>query len=185
MVVRFEVDACIPPPKVATKPKKAPAADPDDLVAALGGLSIETTTATAAADPRLTILRGGYEVAQSALIELTTRTERRASEFDWVDPYPQLFLSQTPNHYLGVHDRGEFRSLRKNKLGAPAFAQVENSAQASLRKLCALLKTIKAEVVGAGERGRLSVVCVSGTLMVYQRTSEEGCLPRDVMVELW
>ncbi|KAF7297462.1 hypothetical protein MIND_00979900 [Mycena indigotica] len=199
MVVRFEVDAYIPTPLSSSS-----ASDLDDLVGRLANMnvsktpptslssqhdyaaSLTSTRATASPEPvtldnGLTVLEGGTHIPHTSLVELTTRTERRAQQMDWPENFPQLFLAQTPNHFVGVHNRGRFASVVKRQLGRGEFAQVEQQVQPSLRILGAVLKEIAALVKAYGERGRLTLVCREGQLRVYERVSMESCLPDEML----
>ncbi|KAJ7776845.1 hypothetical protein DFH07DRAFT_877028, partial [Mycena maculata] len=181
MVVRFEVDACIPSGANASRPAQSI----DDLVDSLAGINLSPMSSSSAPSPKssngLTIREGGAVVPHSSLVELTTRTERREAEFDWTDAYPQLFFSQTPHHFLAVHNRGRFVAVKKRKLGSPELRDVERTIQPSLKKLRAALDVIKDIVVKHGQRGRLTLVCRDGKLQVFERVSTASCLPDDVM----
>lgn len=193
LVVRFEVDACSPrsKPKTTTSTLKAAPTNSnlDDLSDLLTGLKVSpatvdsttTATATTAATTDITILRGGYQVPQSAIMELTTRSERNADNMDWSENYPQLFLSQTAQHVLGVHQKGTFRKIEKRSLDSPEMRRVAERCQRTVRDLRAMLTVVQDLVVEHGERGRLSLVCQGGVLKVYERVGRESCLPEDVM----
>ncbi|KAJ7618833.1 hypothetical protein DFH06DRAFT_1011842 [Mycena polygramma] len=184
MVVRFEVDACIPTGTAAST-ARGKSANIDDLADSLAGVKITPRSATAAPAPTsshgLTVIDGGAVVPHSSIVELTTRTDRRAAEFDWTDAYPQLFFSQTPHHFLAVHNRGRFSAVNKRKLGSPELQAIERRIQPSLKKLRAALAIIRALVVEHGERGRLTLVCRGGKLEVFKRTSSTNCLPEEVI----
>ncbi|TCD66859.1 hypothetical protein EIP91_000813 [Steccherinum ochraceum] len=118
-VVRFAVDACSPrpEPKATTSTLEAArtSSSLDDISDLLSGLKVSpeftqaTSTATAASTPATTpdivIVHGGYQVPQGSIMELTTRSERNAQNMEWNEYYPQLFLSQTAQHVLGVHQK--------------------------------------------------------------------------------
>ncbi|KAJ6476110.1 hypothetical protein C8R45DRAFT_873376, partial [Mycena sanguinolenta] len=182
MVVRFEVDACIP--TSAAKASTARKVESiDDLANNLAGISLRRTSADPApiSSHGLTVMNGGAVVPHSSILELTTRTQRRAAEFDWNDAYPQLFFSQTPHHFLAVHDRGRFTEVNKRGLTSPDLKAVERTMQPNLRKLCVALRQIRDLVVKHGQRGRLTLVCRRGKLEVFERTSDASCLPDEVM----
>ena len=140
-VVRFEVDGCLrsdqPGPKATIRKSRI---DDDDLEAALSGalsgLSIGTSsrsTTTSETQSPLTstdlkIIRAGAQVPQSSLFEMTTRSEISAANFDWGDAFPQLYLPQTPNHYLAVHRTGRFSSIAKRKIGEKDLIAIEAKA---------------------------------------------------------
>ncbi|KAJ7055901.1 hypothetical protein C8F01DRAFT_1211566 [Mycena amicta] len=207
MVVRFEVDAHVPAPVVqrgvgrggtalddlssqlanmrVTKPVGIPGTSRNAPAYAYAS-SLTSTRATASPEPfiseyGLTVIEGGNQIAHDSLVEITTRTQRRAQDMDWTENYPQLFLSQTPNHFLGIHNRGRFVQVVRRVLGRGEFATVEKGMQPSLRKLRKVLAVIAQLVRAHGERGRLTLVCREGTLRVYERESMESCLPDELL----
>ncbi|TFK40515.1 hypothetical protein BDQ12DRAFT_679577 [Crucibulum laeve] len=198
MVVRFEVDACLPTEAPATK-KSTPslgastgksASNVDDLIDSLANVKISPTDSSSpssipssATDSAvyLQVIKGGNQVPQSAIIELTTRSEARASQLDWAESFPQLFLSQTAHHFLAIHQRGRFIEIQKRKLTSPELQKVASDIQPYLKKLRRILDDIKALVIKHGERGRLSLVCIDGDLKVYERSVQDSCLPDEVL----
>ena len=127
MVVRFEVDACLP--SVTPNRRASPVtqfSNPDDLIDALASLNITTntpatpavalassSTASFEGSPPLRIIRAGAAQLQESIIELTTRSENYIQNLDWAEVFPQLYLSQTPHLYVGVHSVGRFFDVRK------------------------------------------------------------------------
>jgi hypothetical protein len=185
MVVRFEVDACIP---TAAKPSAARGRveSIDDLADSLARINISQRSSATPASKSihgLTVIDGGTVVPHSSIVELTTRTERREAEFDWNEAYPQLFFSQTPHHFLAVHNRGRFSAVNKRKLTSSELRAVEQQIQPDLKKLRAALDLIKEIVVKHGQRGRLTLVYRDGTLQVFERVSSASCLPDEVMAK--
>jgi len=189
MVVRFEVDAWLPsdhPGPKATRDSRAVDDDDDEaLLGALSGLSIGTSSQSAAASPSpltsddLKIFRAGAQVSQSNLLEMTTRSEISAANFDWGDAYPQLYFSQTPHHYLAVHRSGTFFSIAKRKIGKNDLVAIESKAQTGFRKLRKLLGDIQTTVKEGGTSRRINLVCQDGVLKVHERNSKESFLPED------
>lgn len=188
MVVRFEVDACLPSEAIGK-----PSVDDDDdqeaaLLGALSGLSIGTNARSSTmpspsplASTSLKIFRAGTRVPQSNLIEMTTRSEISVIRFDWADAYPQLYLSQTPHHYLAVHRSGTFFKLKKREIGKGDLVSIESEAQPGFKKLKKILEEIQTMVKKRGANGRISLVCKEGVLRVYERVSKESCLPEDLL----
>lgn len=177
MVVRFEVDACIPSEvsRTSTSTTAKSSSNVDDLIGALSGVSLRTegssplssppATKGSGTFPKVTIISGGSVVPQSSIVELTTRSVHNATSFDWAENYPQLFLSQSAHHFLAVHERGRFREVNKRKLESAELKKVAaDSIQAGLKKLRRLLDIIKELAIKHGERGRLSLVCQGGEL---------------------
>ena len=129
----------------------------------------------------LCVRRGGVVVDQENIAELTTISMKRRGLFNWSEAYPQLFLSQTPCHFLGVHDRGRFDTIEQRRLGSGDLRSIEQSLQGVLWQLRFLLDIIKELVVEHGRSGRLSLVCQGGELKVYTRSSKDSCLPEDIL----
>ena len=192
MVVRFEVDGCLPSDRPEPKATRNARFDDDDedsdeaLLGALSGLSIGTSSRSITMPPPspltttdLKIFRAGIQVPQSNLLEMTTRSEISAAHFDWGDAYPQLYFSQTPHHHLAVHRTGTFFSIAKRKIGENDLVAVEGKAQPGFRKLRQVLGEIQTMVKKGGANGRISLVCKDGILKVHERKSKESCLPED------
>lgn len=206
MVVRFEVDACLPS-NTNSKPKKtisssstrvAGSGDGEDLANMLSNLAIGSTGAAAAATPTTTatsssstkepidlnIIWAGVKVPQSSIIELTTRSEQSVANFDWAEAYPQLYLSQTPLHYLAVHKRGRFAQVTKRRSDQGDFIRIEKQVMSGFRKLRRALEVVHDLVVNKhGLEGRIvSLVCTDGVLKVYERSAGgDGFLPDQLL----
>ncbi|KAI0070366.1 hypothetical protein K474DRAFT_818550 [Panus rudis PR-1116 ss-1] len=173
MVVRFEVDACIE--------------DVDDLADQLSGLSVSSSSQTGDAkessepanSPK--VIRAGSQVKQENIIEMTTRSERNAANFNWTEAYPQLYLSRTPHHFLAIHNRGTFYEITKRKLNSPEMKTIEEAAEVSMKKLRVLLGAIQDEVVTHGKGGRLSLICQNDKLEVRERESQDSLIPDEAM----
>lgn len=178
MVVRFEVDACLADglvhPSRAVSGSRVNNYD-DDLSNMVSKLKISPPVQRS---PELKIVWGGREVEQTSIIEMKTRSEKSVANFDWEDTYPQLYLSQTKHLYLGVHQTGTFLQLRKEDASANgSLGQVAKNAQPGLQKLRKALEFIQVLVKEHGLEGRISLVCKSGTLKIYERSSKDSCLP--------
>lgn len=193
MVVRFEVDACLPskgpdPNVTAGQPRVYNNDDPETtLMGALSGFSVGAGTHSSTMPPPssltsadLTIFRAGTQVPQSNLIEMKTRSEASAARFDWGDVYPQLYLSQTPYHYLAIHRTGRFFKIEKDQIGKNDLVAIENRAQPGFKKLRKLLGEIQTRVKKGGTNGRISLVCKDGVLAFHERINKESCLPEDL-----
>jgi hypothetical protein len=180
MVVRFEVDACIPPP--GKYPRRS-VSNIDDITSSLSSISLSRASDSSPLNAQLTVREGGSEVPSTAVIELTTRsvTTMKVHGYDWKEAYPQLFFSQTAHHILAIHQRGRFTDIQKRKLSSDEIKAVEKGAQGDLKRLRRFLDTIKEIVIAHGRKGRLSLVCVGGELKVYERTSDESCLPESAI----
>ena len=66
-------------------------------------------------------------VPQSHVIEIKTRSSH--GELDWKEPYPQLYLSQTPYLYLAKHTKGTFGPVEKADLNGQTMAPHAKEAE--------------------------------------------------------
>lgn len=196
LLIRYEVDACHP----EEKPQKK-AADLTDLLAGLDRVRISATTTAGGATETATtgatgpppaapkppavagveIVPSGTLVAQSRTIELVTCSRKFINTFSWGENYPQLFLSQTAHHFLGLHDFGTFSKIEKRTLESLAKGRVGEEQQGDLKKLGKILRTIYDRVVEKGDGVSLSLVCVGGTLSLRSRTDKKRALPMEVL----
>jgi hypothetical protein len=173
MVVRFEVDACLP--------YEAPSTSSYDK-ALLPTSSREPTTkepsSRLSSKPRdVKIVRAGSRVPQTHLLEIKTSSNQRPN---WERTYSQLYLSHTPHIHHAIHKSGVFTSVVKFALGQNELASVDKRAQMGFKKLRKLLDTIKSLVLKHGAK-RISLVCVGKTLSVYRIPKGESCLPEDAL----
>lgn len=210
MVVRFEIDACLPTNTDSSVPKAKPASI-DDLADALGGMTIKhptpattkTTSSSSSSSPIINIVRAGSQVPQEALVELASRSAYFVDQLDWNELYPQLALSQTPALHLGVHERGVFTQLHKWQLDgrpragtraggatagatAPDISTQRRETGVQIVRLAKLLEDVQELAIarGPGAAGSFSLVCENGELRVYARKKDAGaksCLPPDVL----
>jgi len=177
LVVRFEVDACLPSPTSTTNDAG------DDLADMVSDLTISSTTSSSSSSaniPSLKIVRGGRVVPQSSLMELRTRSIT-SKNTNWKDTFPQLYLSQTPLHYLAIHEEGNFSVVRKSRTGEGTLVYAEAGLQQGLRKLKTVLETIHRLVKERGLEGRVTLICTEGTLKLYERSDHESCLPSNML----
>src|SRR5260221_7893034 len=138
MIVRFEVDSCLPTDKSDTKPsaKEEPVTAVDDLADALGSISLSSSAASESTSPSsspgaINILHAGTQVPQDALLEVASRSAYFVNQLDWNELYAQLALSQTPGLRLGVHERGKFTELRELQVIGGADTDADADAGAS------------------------------------------------------
>ena len=172
MVVRFEVDACLPYDTNTSVP-------PSNKSAA-GRNSREKKKASGSSPnpPSVKIIRGGSsDVPQTHLLEIKPHS---GTHLNWPKTYPQLYLSQTPNVHHAFHKGGRFTSVKKFVLGQNELAGVDRTAQAGFKKLRKLLGVIQSLVLKYGAT-RISLVCVGKTLSIYQIPQGEKCLPEDAL----
>lgn len=178
MIVRFEVDAFIPP--VASSIKDI---DFSDRLEPSTTFSLAVSSPLSSTDQRnpLTILQGGAMVPQSSLIEVKSPSQKSATKQRWAEMYPQLYLSQTPWLYKAIHRDGQFYTVKKTQLGSSELADVAVKSKLRFQKLRLALQVIKNTVVESGAQGRLSLVLENRELVVFNRRSEASCLPKDIM----
>ncbi|KAF7300842.1 hypothetical protein MKEN_01310200 [Mycena kentingensis (nom. inval.)] len=120
--------------------------------------SLTSTRATASPEPfvpvhGLTVIQAGTHIPHSTLVELTTRATRFAGTMYWEEAFPQLWLSQTPQHYTGLHNWGTFERVVKRAMGQGEFVQVEREVMGGMRKLRKALGLIAAVVRREGGEG--------------------------------
>lgn len=201
MVVRFEVDACLRTPvqakssnahtrpRVEEKAVGASTQDIDQLTTALASTKLSSTDPPAKSiqvvdGKTLHIQKVGSIVSQNNIIELGTISHRRmvGGEIEWEEKFLQMRLSQTPHHYMGVHQHGRFVELQKSALSvSPQFTSAEKTCKQAVRQLRLLLDTIRKVVIQHGAKGRLTLVCQQGKLEVYNRVSDKDCIPREFL----
>ncbi|KAH9480395.1 hypothetical protein JR316_0006993 [Psilocybe cubensis] len=175
MVVRFEVDAAIPPP--AKYPRRS-ISSIDELTASINKIALSRASSQSG---KLQIYEGGSQVSSTAVVELTTRSQNniKLNGFDWKEAYPQLFFSQTAHHFLAIHNRGRFVDIQKRKLSSDELQAVQEDSQVELKKVRRALDLIKQVVIENGLEGRISLVCRGGEMKVYKRISDDSCLPEN------
>ena len=196
IIVRCEVDACIPEPASESAARttrttasrtarpSATSSNVDDLSDMLSGLNVSRGASTSTVSPvtqstDISVIHAGIQRPQSSMVELTTRSARFIDGFDWAEQYPQLLLTSIPHLFLAMHERGVFQGIKRHELGTEEFRRVENDSkiQKGFRQLVAVLRTVQSLVKEHGARGRLSLVCYDGRLEVFERTSDQGTVP--------
>ena len=172
MVVRFEVDACLPYDATSsTSPSNNTA--PSKTVT-----KMEPPSGSSSNHLDVNIIRArSSQVPQTHLLEI--KTHNRPS-MKWKEAYPQIYLSQTPHIYHAFHKNGTFTSVTKFMLGQSELVEVDKSAQVGFKELRKLLGYIQLLVLKYGAM-RISLICVGKTLSVYRIPQGESCLPEDVL----
>ena len=211
MIVRFEVDACLPsdtdavPTKAGTSTtkcakEKEPVPALDELVDALKGMNFQTAASArpSSLSSSIDIVHAGRQVPQDALLEIASRSIYFVNQLDWNELYPQLALSQTPGMRLGVHERGTFTELHQWEIGgagagagvgevggalAPNLTVQRRRVAAQMVRLAHLLEDVQELAIerGPGPARSFSLVCERGRLNVYERKGAKSCLPQDVI----
>ena len=161
MVVRCEVDACLPPPRNQPLARN---------------FALSGATRVSAGETSLNVHGAGSLVPQDSTVELKTISLKRLStgRLRTDDTMLQMLLSQTPHLVLGVHDHGTFVETQHKIVD---LKDAETQYKPSLLKLRRVLEDIKKLVVAHGEGGRLSLLCRGGRLDVVQMSSRQSCLP--------
>ncbi|KZT12267.1 uncharacterized protein LAESUDRAFT_746903 [Laetiporus sulphureus 93-53] len=172
MVVRAQVDAYLPvdatpgvPSTLNNRRSKRPVSNID----------------TAASTAELDVIRAGSEVPQGSLVEMITRITKKAQAYTWDEAYSQLLLSQDPHHILAVHENGEFHTITKRRINDAELVPIEATTRDKFRRLRAALEAVQELVVEHGQSMRLSLVCLAGQLAVYERISQDSCLPENML----
>ncbi|KAI0250395.1 hypothetical protein BJV78DRAFT_1376454 [Lactifluus subvellereus] len=195
MIVRFEVDACLPTDAGSARLRKL-------LIRSVlprrrQRLSMTCMdllgSAPATTKKPINVVRAGTQVPQEALVEVASRSAYFVDQLDWNELYPQLAISQTHEFRLGVHERGTFTQLREWQIDSPGSgsssgipdltAQRKELAMQMVR-LARVLEDVQELAIsrGPGPAGSFSLVCVGGKLRAYGRSDKnKTCLPPDVM----
>ncbi len=183
-MVRSEIDACIPPTE---SPFEGAFTSPIDNETAQI-LSSHFNDDPIHTPYGLTIIPSpNPPTPQTSLIELSTIKVSKKPTGLWLaeERYPQLFLSQVPNHYLAYHAQGTITSIHKRNLhSSPEIRNSADQMKVKLNQLRELLVSVQsavlAQVYRSGKRRCFSLVYVKGELALYERVGER-CLPTEVL----
>lgn len=206
LLVRYSVDATLPVTKrtvAAPKLARRREDDVDDLSAQIASLSIgasNAATSSRGSEGDIRIISTPHEISpQSSTIELKSRSVRSYESFDWRDTLPQLFFSQTPYLYIGIHQKGTFErvvkcsmpvSLRWDADGKATGDAIQadtvvqralDNAGEAVKKLGLLLERLRDVAleqaqIRSGNSGMV-LLCESGKLSLHRR---EDRLPPQV-----
>ena len=177
VLLRFEVDACIPSVRVA------------DLTDALSGMGLSSTasvsktseltaTTPSSSSPTTTSpipvqLTGTPLVAQDSLVEVTTMSKNR--NVNWNRYFPQLYLSGTPHFYVGKHFKGSFTDIARFHLHGSNLRPYAQAVEQGLGKLVKSLEELSEYLQEAGPGIGFSLIGdVSGDLKLYRREKGTG-----------
>lgn len=180
MVVRFEVDACLPSEGEAYLHHSKTATNIAPGHANTPAVS-STITVTKFG---LTITRGAMRALDpEATIEIKT-TGQTGRSFDWKEFYPQLYLSGTRHHIFAKHKDGVFTTIQKRDM-LTCVDDIQRSRMGeNLGKLAATLISIKKLVRRYGKDGRISLIFdgkTRSTIKVYERVRRDSCLPEELL----
>ena len=132
MVVRFEVDACLPYSAASSEPSS------DNPATGKAVMKKKLSSGSSTNPPNVKIIRAGSsQVPQTHLLEIKTHSGPRMK---WPKAYPQLFLSQTPHIHHAFHRSGTFTSIKKFTLGQSELEDVDKNSQVGFKKLRKLLE---------------------------------------------
>ena len=172
MVVRFEVDACLP---YDTTTLTSPS---NNTTTGRTSKEKEPSSGSSSNPPDVKIIRAGTsQVPQTHLVEIHTHQNQY---MNWPNAYIQLYLTQTPHIHHGFHKKGTFTSVEKFMLGQSELMDVDKTEQVGFKKLRKLLGYIKSLVLKYGAM-RLSLVCAGKTLNVYRIPQGESCSPEGAL----
>lgn len=176
MVVRFEVDGCLPftskergQALASSIPKPDPEDDIDALTASLASTSL---------GPKLALQVGGLVPPQTHILELATRSARNP-ELDTSELIPQLVLSGTPNYIQALHTSGLVERVRV--LGAKDVQGQVGSVREGLKRLRRVLEVVQERLVEQGDGARLSLVCRAGKVELFEREEGGALLGADIL----
>ncbi|KAF9223146.1 hypothetical protein BS17DRAFT_782437 [Gyrodon lividus] len=167
VLLRFEVDACV-----------VGGTNDDEFLESFSALNIETPGVVTKSPALTPIAPSALSVKftmprtltpQGNMVEIKTRASHRA--LDWIEIYPQLYLSQTPYLYVAKHERGNFQTVEKTQLNGATMRPYAKQAEASMGKLKILLGQILEVVRKEGNNVPLSLVCRGGELVLYKRAA--------------
>ncbi|KAH7090042.1 hypothetical protein BKA62DRAFT_109705 [Auriculariales sp. MPI-PUGE-AT-0066] len=175
MLVRFELDACL----------RADPSDADTLASELDSLTVSDDTNDNPDEipvphpAGLTIVPGSNAsmVPASRTIELVTVTRKFAHNINWVENYPQVLLSQTHHHFLGLHDFGRFTEVKRRTLEDMQNGVIGEEVEGDLKRLGKILVKILEVVRERDERELLSLVCQNGALSLRKRDDGRQAVP--------
>jgi hypothetical protein len=125
----------------------------------------------------ITVLSGGSVVPGYSVVELSTIASHRLVNQDWGDKFLQIFLARTPNHFLGVHNRGRVSTIQKRQFSSREFVLAKNQVQSRLKALKKALVSIQEIVMPHSEEAKMSLVYDGIEMKVYQRDEGSDFLP--------
>ena len=188
IVVRFEADGALPPAMDPTRSS-------EQILLDLSSLRMEdglppTTLAPSDQGPtsasRLAVMKAGEPVPQDRILEIKTRAEHRAIGIP--ECMSQLWFSDTRNLFIGLHNRGTFRTINKYHVDEGMNSQWEKQHEKQLGYLVDLLGKIIATAKGSSSRTKVRGVNGKVILQEWQATDGPAAhltkLPDDLRA-LW
>ncbi len=188
LVVQFKVDGCLSQSEPGASTFESEE-DDEELINAVAdmGLSSQGASSTPASTSYgqsrqgskvfgLEVHhRGNANVPHSSILKV--RTTKLRKRVKWNNDYPQLYFSQTENHFSGRHTDGQFSRIDRVTLSSPQLQEVNAKLQPALKKLEDALWQIQSIVVRQGKSERLSLVYEKQNLTIHRRLDNSSCLP--------
>ncbi|OHF03872.1 geranylgeranyl pyrophosphate synthetase [Colletotrichum orchidophilum] len=139
----------------ANKPRRA-MTEKDSVDDLIENLKVNETTPKVSQDPiHLQLNTGGFEVPQSAVFDLKTRSAKRKGTDFLGEELPRLWVAQIPNFVLAYHQRGMFTEIEVMDVAKEVKAW-EKSKNQELSRLAALLHHI-VQLARMSQDGRLEI----------------------------
>ncbi|KAF9869831.1 3'-5' exonuclease [Colletotrichum karsti] len=126
-------------PEQPKQPSKGSRGSVDELIASFGGNKMSSAALNGSS--RLNIQPGGFEVPQTAIFDLKTRSIMRKGQDFLGEEIPRMWVAQIPNFVLAYHNRGTFNDIEVLDVSAK-MAQWEEEKNKELSQLAALLHLI-------------------------------------------
>lgn len=189
--MRYEVDACLETAGSKTEAAETASSSDkkteiDQISTMLDRLSVRPTGTTKPAstvavqsEGLVSIRSGGVLVPQESLVEIKSCSTRNIINFNWASTYPQIYLSQTPNIFIGVHDNGIFTEIRKHDLARLTEAHAQCAL--AVKQLRTLLQFIIDRLRKEEHGQRFTLICKKGELRLYKRKDSNQALPDDLL----
>lgn len=126
----------------------------------------------------LRVIKGGYKVPHSTLLELKTRAQHRPIQT--FDVIIQLWFAQVRHLITGYHFRGKFVRLeQKEFVQSKEFENFERGKGSVLRRFVQVVERIRATM--KGKKIDKSVLFENDSLKLYERTGTWDILPLDLL----
>ncbi|VDC03144.1 unnamed protein product [Peniophora sp. CBMAI 1063] len=135
------------------------------------------------------ILRAGAIPAQDAIVEIKTTKGKTGTgglrqtwpSNKWTDVAAQLLLSGTERLHTGMHVDGNFYVVEEHEVDKTNMLAERPRVANCMRRLGSLLGVIRERVLARGREAKapLSIVCQSGQLRLYERTSRRIALAEE------
>lgn len=155
MLVHSEVDACIAPhlpsdihftQKFSRNAATNPARDPQ-----LNPLTVEAL---------------GQQVQQHSIVEISTKLRQRIDQLHYGELYSQMFWSQIPRLYVGLHHYGKFTTIKKLAMDEVLQEVGVELAKERMRDTKLLIEEVVA-LMDDQEEGSFALLYEGGVLQAF------------------